>query len=133
MHLRIFGCRAHIHVPDEKCHKLNTQSIKCVFLGFAENHKAYICVHCPSGQIFESRDVVFDEGSTNTPSHMKIDDLYLNIEETKWSAAGMSPEVIERNADSPDEDGKTTKGNQPPDGAPSMGNLQRGSMTTEVH
>ena len=54
VHLRIFGCRAHIHVPDEKCHKLNTQSIKCVFLGFAENHKAYICVHCPSGQIFES-------------------------------------------------------------------------------
>jgi len=41
VHLRIFGCKAHIHVPDEKQCKLNAKSIECIFLGFAENRKAY--------------------------------------------------------------------------------------------
>ena len=53
-HLRIFGCKVHVHVPDKKCHKLDTKSIKCVFLGFAENWKAYVCMHCLSGRVFES-------------------------------------------------------------------------------
>ena len=52
-HLRIFGCKAHIHVPDTKRRKLDAKFIECVFLGFAENHKAYICVQRPSGQVFE--------------------------------------------------------------------------------
>ena len=47
---------------------------------------------------------------------MKIDDSYLNIEETKQLVAGTVPEAIEGTQDVPDEDGKTTKGNQPPDG-----------------
>ena len=49
VHLRIFGCRAHVHVPDKKHCKLDAKSVKCVFLGFTENHKAYICIHHPSG------------------------------------------------------------------------------------
>ena len=53
-HLRIFGCKAHIHVPDEKQHKLDTKSVECTFLGFTENRKAYVCMHCPSSHIFES-------------------------------------------------------------------------------
>ena len=73
-------------------------------------------MHRPSGCIFESRDVVFDEGSTNAPTHVKIDDSNLNIEEMKWSVAGTVPEAIGGNQDVPDEDGKTTKGDQPPDG-----------------
>ena len=44
-HLRIFGCKAHVHIPDKKCCKLNAKSIKCTFLGFAESRKAYVCVH----------------------------------------------------------------------------------------
>ena len=52
-HLRIFGCRAHVHIPDEKQRKLDAKSIECIFLGFAENRKAYICVHHPSGHVFE--------------------------------------------------------------------------------
>ena len=70
-HLRIFGCKAHVHVPDAKRRKLDAKSIKCIFLGFAENRKAYICVQWPSGQVFESRDVVFDEGSTSGPQTLQ--------------------------------------------------------------
>ena len=54
MHLRIFGCKAHVHVPDTKQRKLDAKSIECIFLGFAENRKAYICVQRPSSQVFES-------------------------------------------------------------------------------
>ena len=115
-HLRIFGCKAHVHVPDKKRRKLDAKSIECTFLGFVENHKAYVCVNRPSGRVFKSRDVVFNEGSANAPTHVKIDDSNLNVEETKWSAAGMVPEAIGGNQDIPDEDDKTTKGDQPPDG-----------------
>ena len=32
-HFRVFGCIAYVHVPDEKCTKLDPKSIKCIFLG----------------------------------------------------------------------------------------------------
>ena len=115
-HLRIFGCKAHVHIPDQKWRKLNTKSIKCIFLGFAENQKAYVCMHHPSSCILETQDVVFDKGSANALSRMKIDDSNLNVEEMKWSVAGTGPEAIGGTQDIPDEDGKTTKGDQPPDG-----------------
>ena len=73
-------------------------------------------MHRPSSRILESQDIVFEEGNTRAPNHMKINNLGLNIEETKWSAAGTVPEAIEGTQDVPDEDGKTTKGDQPPDG-----------------
>ena len=53
-HLRIFGCKVHVHVPDKKWQKLDTKSVECIFLGFAENRKAYVCVHHPSSRILES-------------------------------------------------------------------------------
>jgi len=115
-HLRIFRCKAHIHVPDEKWWKLDAKSVKCVVLGFAENRKAYICVHCVSGCIFESRDIIFNEGSTNTPSHVKIDDTNLNIEEMKWLAVGTVPEAIQMTSYSPVGDGETVSANEDSDG-----------------
>jgi len=116
MHLRIFGCKAHVHVPDEKWRKLDAKSVECIFLGFAENQKAYVCVHHPSGHILESRDIVFDEGSANAPSHIKIDDPCLNIEETKRSAVGTVPEAIQTTSYSPVGDGETVSANKDSDG-----------------
>ena len=72
-HLRIFGCKAHAHVPDEKRKKLDAKSLECVFLGFSGQRKAYKVLHRPSGRVFESRDVRFDEGEGSLPSHVKID------------------------------------------------------------
>ena len=51
VHLRIFRCKAHVHVPDEKWWKLDTKSIECIFLGFTENRKACVCMHHLSGHI----------------------------------------------------------------------------------
>ena len=35
-HLRVFGCRAYVHIPDEKRKKLEPKSMKCLFIGYAE-------------------------------------------------------------------------------------------------
>ncbi len=40
-HLRIFGCRAFAHVPNEKRTKLESKSMPCVFLGYHEGTKTY--------------------------------------------------------------------------------------------
>jgi hypothetical protein len=60
-----------MHVPKEKRHKLQAKTLKGVDLGFAENKRAYVILHRPSGRIFESQDVVFDEGlgTELTPSN----------------------------------------------------------------
>ena len=68
---------------------------------------------------------------------MKIDDPYLNVEELKGSAAGTSPEAIERTQDIPDEDGKTTKGDESlgdvsVDREPSEGVNNDGSALTHI-
>lgn len=67
-HIRPFGCKAFVHVPDEKRQKLDMKSLECVLVGYSENKRAYRLLHRPTGQIYESRDVVFDEGE-NVDSH----------------------------------------------------------------
>ena len=62
--------------------------------------------------------MVFEEGSTNAPSHIKINDMDLNIEEMKWSVVGTTSEAMKMSPDLPDEDGKTTKGNEASDEDP---------------
>jgi len=116
VHLRTFECKVHVHVPDEKRWKLDAKSVECTFLGFAENRKAYVCVHRPSGHIFESRDVVFDEGRANTPSRVKIDDPCLNVERTKLLVVGTLSEAVQMIPDSPVGDGETASANEDSDG-----------------
>ena len=72
-HLRSFGCKAHVHIPDEKHQKLGAKSLECINLGYAEHKKAYVCLHCATGRIFKSQDIVFDEGDPEGPSRVKID------------------------------------------------------------
>eukprot|EP00268_Persea_americana_P068892 TRINITY_DN9688_c0_g1_i1.p1 TRINITY_DN9688_c0_g1~~TRINITY_DN9688_c0_g1_i1.p1 ORF type:complete len:612 (-),score=107.26 TRINITY_DN9688_c0_g1_i1:387-2222(-) len=60
-HLRIFGCIAYAHVPDEKRKKLDDRGVKCVFLGVSAESKAYRLYNPVTKQIIISRDVVFDE------------------------------------------------------------------------
>jgi hypothetical protein len=62
-HLRIFGCKAFAHVPDEKRTKLESKSMPCVFLGYYQGTKAYRLMCVKTKRIIKSRDVVFIEGS----------------------------------------------------------------------
>jgi hypothetical protein len=58
-HFRVFGCVSYAHIPDNKCTKLDSKSLKCVLLGISEEFKAY-CLYDPLSQkILISRDVIF--------------------------------------------------------------------------
>jgi hypothetical protein len=40
-HLRIFRCKAYAHIPKEKRDKFGATSMECIYIGYAENRKAY--------------------------------------------------------------------------------------------
>ena len=60
--VHVFGCKAHVHIPEKRGQKLDAKSLECIFLGYAQNRRAYRLLHRPSGHTFESHDVIFDEG-----------------------------------------------------------------------
>jgi hypothetical protein len=40
-HLKVFGCIAYMHVPDEKRSKLDPKVEKCIFIGYSLEQKGY--------------------------------------------------------------------------------------------
>ena len=36
VHLHVLGCEAYVHIPKEKCNKLDPKSRKCIFLGYGD-------------------------------------------------------------------------------------------------
>lgn len=61
--LRIFGCHAYVHIPDSKRQKLDNKTIKCIFIGYAEQSgvKGYKLYDINTHRVFFSRDVIFNE------------------------------------------------------------------------
>ena len=60
-HIRIFGSEAYVHVPKEKHFKLDVKAKKMVFVGYAEERKAYRFLDRKTNQIVISRDAKFIE------------------------------------------------------------------------
>ena len=58
-HLRIFGCTTYALVDLRT--KLDDKSVKCVFIGYATQSKAYRLYNPLTGKIIVNRNVVFDE------------------------------------------------------------------------
>ncbi|KAM1716757.1 hypothetical protein ACFX11_024686 [Malus domestica] len=63
-HLRVFGCIFYAHVLDSKRIKLDDKSLKCIFLEFSEESKAYRLFDPIFQKLIMSRDVVFDENQS---------------------------------------------------------------------
>ncbi|KAK2451463.1 putative mitochondrial protein [Trifolium repens] len=63
-HFRVFGCLAHVHVPDVHRKKLDGKSIKYVLLGVSEESKAYKLYEPVGKKIIVSRDVIFEESKS---------------------------------------------------------------------
>lgn len=62
-HLRVFGCSAYSRVPPELRSKLEPKALKGRLVGIVDN--AYYQIWTPgTHEIYRSRDVIFDEGST---------------------------------------------------------------------
>ncbi|KAJ0105509.1 hypothetical protein Patl1_18161 [Pistacia atlantica] len=61
--LRTFGCACYPYLRPYENNKLSFRSKKCLFLGYAAQHKGYRCIDLDSGKIYISRHLVFDENS----------------------------------------------------------------------
>lgn len=59
--LRTFGCACWPNLRPYNTHKLAFRSKQCVFLGYSNLHKGFKCLDIPTGRIYISRDVTFDE------------------------------------------------------------------------
>ena len=77
-HLRPFGTTAYAHVPgDLNLSKLYPRSVKTCLLGYFR-HEGYKLLERETGTTFRSRDVIFEEGTTNfatqpTPMYFDYD------------------------------------------------------------
>lgn len=60
-HLRVFGVRCWVHIPDELRRKLDPKSIECIFLGYYDASKAYRCYDPKAQRYYKSCHVIFDE------------------------------------------------------------------------
>jgi hypothetical protein len=59
--LRIFGCKDFAHIPKENRKKLDAKDIKCIFIGYCSEFKAYKLFDPSTHKVFASRDVIFHE------------------------------------------------------------------------
>jgi hypothetical protein len=59
--LRTFETACWPNLRPYNAHKLNFRTKQCVFTGYSELHKGYKCLHIPTGRVYISRDVIFDE------------------------------------------------------------------------
>ena len=60
-HFRVFGCIAHVHIPNAKRTKLENKSVCCVLMGVSEVSKGYRLYDPATKKIITSRDIIFEE------------------------------------------------------------------------
>lgn len=59
--LLVFGTRCFPYLCHYAKDKLQQRSLPCIFLGYSDKHKGYRCLHNPTGRVYISRHVVFQE------------------------------------------------------------------------
>ena len=73
-HLKVFGCIAYVHVPNELRTKLDPKAQKCIFIGCSLGQKKYRCYNPVTQKLRISGDVVFDEMSGWYSAKNPLDD-----------------------------------------------------------
>ncbi|GJR20718.1 putative RNA-directed DNA polymerase [Tanacetum coccineum] len=63
-HLRVFGCKASVHIPKDERSKLDVKGKPCVFLGYGQDEFRYRLYDPVQKKLVRSRDVVFEEDLT---------------------------------------------------------------------
>lgn len=99
--LRVFGCKCYPYLRPYMKNKFDPKSLVCVFLGYNENYKGYRCLYPPTGRVFISRHVLFDEsqfpfGDMYSSYHKPTDSFLLNSWKTMnlHSSIGVSDQDI---------------------------------------
>ena len=62
-HLKVFGCNAFVHIPDQKRKKFDKKSIHCIFVGYPAGCKGYKLYNPATKKMLRSKDVIFMEKS----------------------------------------------------------------------
>jgi hypothetical protein len=60
-HLRVWGCVAHVHIPEAKRGKLDDKSFPCIMLGVSDESKGYRLFDPKTKRVVVSKDVIFEE------------------------------------------------------------------------
>ncbi|CAL1397307.1 unnamed protein product [Linum trigynum] len=63
-HLRVFGCKAFVHIPKDERSKLDSKKRPCVFIGYGQNEFGYRFFDPIQKKLIRSRDAVFIENET---------------------------------------------------------------------
>ena len=63
-HLKVFGCRAFVHISKDERSKLDSKTKQCIFLGYPQEDFGYRLWDPVEKKIIRSRDVVFFEDQT---------------------------------------------------------------------
>ena len=75
-HLRVFGCKAMVHVPAEKqTNKLGKRSLPCIFVGYPSDSKGYKLFNPETGKMIRSNDVLFFEDQFPQVGEMNEQDI----------------------------------------------------------
>ena len=56
-HMKVFGCVAYAHVPDQLRKKLDNKGEKCIFFGYSDDSKVYKLYNPSTKKVIISRDV----------------------------------------------------------------------------
>lgn len=59
--LRVFSSACYPCLRSYGQHKFEPRSLQCVFLGYHPQYKGYRCLYPPTGRVYISRHVIFDE------------------------------------------------------------------------
>lgn len=59
--LRVFGCTCYPLMTPHRMDKLQPKTIRCVFIGFANGYKGYICYNATLKKCIISRHIIFEE------------------------------------------------------------------------
>ncbi|RDX99951.1 hypothetical protein CR513_16925, partial [Mucuna pruriens] len=60
-HLRVFGCKAFMHVPKDERSKLDMKTRQCIFIGYGHDEYGYRMYDLVKKKLVRSRDVQFME------------------------------------------------------------------------
>lgn len=60
-YLRVFGSACYPCLRSYSAHKFEPRSLQCVFVGYNADYKGYRCLYPPTGRVYISRHVIFDE------------------------------------------------------------------------
>ncbi|RDY05381.1 hypothetical protein CR513_10796, partial [Mucuna pruriens] len=63
-HLRVFGCKAFVHVPKDERSKLNMKTRQCIFIGYGHDEYGYRMYDPVEKKLVRRRDVQFMEDQT---------------------------------------------------------------------